>query len=265
MKGDGLPCITKWDVENYMQWSTEMELILRIKGCLAAVYQVGRPANEPVEPTLAGTGVGAAGRGSDGTGSAGSAADANAVGAAAAAATASLAAAVRMEELARSTLALSFKPHFLATFLRHPMARGAWKALANEFRSRGPARVMNLRRELHGINMGLGDSVVWYFNRGKSLPWELGALGVPIDDKQLVASLLLGLGGTFTMTVTILTTQPGVTMELAQETMLAAEARMSLDKSAHWREDVGSALALADDGRSKTQGNRFREDIHCFK
>jgi len=30
MKGDGLPRITKWDVEDYMQWSTEMEIILRV-------------------------------------------------------------------------------------------------------------------------------------------------------------------------------------------------------------------------------------------
>jgi len=265
MTGDGLPRITKLDVENYMQWSIEMEHILRIKGCWAAVDPAGRPANEPVDPTLAATGVGAAGRGSDGTGSAGSAADANAVGAAAAAAAASLAAAVRMEELARSTLALSVKPHHLATFQRHPTARGAWEALANEFRSCGPARVMNLRRELHGIKMGRGESVVRYFNRGKSLAWELGALGVPIDDKQLVASLLLGLGGKFTMTATILTAQPDVTMEHAQETMQAAEARMSLDKGADRREDAGSALALSDGGRPKTQGNRFRKDIRCFK
>jgi len=88
-----------------------MEHILRMKGYWAAVDPAGLPAIETVDPTLAATGVGAAGRGSDETGSAGSTADANAVGAAAAAAAASLAAAVRMEELARSTLALSVMPH----------------------------------------------------------------------------------------------------------------------------------------------------------
>jgi len=209
MTGAGLPHITKLDVETYMQWSIEMKHILQIKGSWAAVDPAGRPANEPVDPTLV---VGVAGRRSDGTGNAGSAADANAVGAAAAAAAASLAAAVRMEELARSTLALSVKPHHLAPFHRHPTTRGAWDALANEFRSRSVARVMNLRRELHGIKIGRGESVVRYFNRGKSLSWELGALGVPIDNKKLVASLLLGLRGKFTMTATILTAQPDVTM-----------------------------------------------------
>jgi len=122
-----------------------------------------------------------------------------------------------------------------------------------------------MRRELQGIKMGCGEPVVRFFNWGKSLKWELGALGVPIDDKQLVASLLFGLSGKFTMTATILTAQPNVTMEHAQETMQAAEARMSLDKSADRREDVGPALALADGGRPKTQGNRFCKDIRCFK
>jgi len=264
MTGDGLLRIPKVDVENYMQWSIEMEHILRMKGYWAAVDPAGLPAIETVDPTLAETGVGAAGRRSDGTGSAGSTADANAVGAAAAAAAASVAAVVRMEELARSTLALSVKPHHLATLQRHPTARGAWEALSNELRSRGPARVVNMRRELQGIKMGCGEPVVRFFNRGKSLTWELGALGVPIDDKQLVASLLLGLGGKFTMTATILTAQPDVTMEHAQETMQAAEERMSLDKSADRREDVGPTLALADGGRPKTQGNRFCKDIRCF-
>lgn len=88
---------------------------------------------------------------------------------------------------------------------------------------------------------------------------------MPIDDKQLVASLLLGLGGKFTMTATILTAQPDVAMEQAQETMQAAEARMSLDKGADRREDAGSALELSDGGRPKTQGNRIRKDIRCFK
>lgn len=78
----------------------------------------------------------------------------------------------------------------MATFRLNPTARGAWEALEREFRSRGPARMVNLRRQLATLKLLRHESVVRYFNRARTLAWELQALGAPVDDQQLVTTIL---------------------------------------------------------------------------
>jgi len=114
-----------------------------------------------------------------------------------------------------SLIVLNVMPHQLSTFLRHATARGACEALEREFRSRGPARMLNLRRELTTLKMGRNDSVVRYFNRGEALFWELEALGAYVGDEQLVTALLVGLQGKYDLVATVLAVQPGITVEMA--------------------------------------------------
>lgn len=99
------------------------------------------------------------------------------------------------EEQAMSLIVLNVKPHYLSTFCRHATARGAWEALEREFRSRDPARILNLLRELTTPKMGRSESVVRYFNRSRALFWELEGPGAEVGDEQLFTVLLVGLQG----------------------------------------------------------------------
>lgn len=237
MQGDGIPRIYKLDVDNYLQWSIEIEHVLRLKGCWDAVAPVagvriaGIQAGGMVEDAL----------GAD------------------------------REQRAMSTMALTVKPHHLATFRLHPTARGVWEALERDFRSRGPARMLNLRRELANLRMPRDESILRYFNRGKTLAWEISSLGDPTDDAHLVTSLLMGLPKKYEVTATVLSAQPELTVQRAQEQLQAAEARLALDARTHdgqRAKDKGNALAAAEGGRKGRRGDRGqqyrRRDVRCY-
>lgn len=102
MQGDGIPRILKLDFENYLQWSIEIEHVLRLKGCWDAVAPV---AGVEIEGVQAGDMV-------------------------------KDALSADREQRAMSTVALTVEPHHLATFRLHSTARGVWEALERDFRSR---------------------------------------------------------------------------------------------------------------------------------
>jgi len=56
MSNDSVPRVAELDVQNYVQWSTESEHIMRFKGCWQAVDRAGQAALAPFSP-----GAGAAG------------------------------------------------------------------------------------------------------------------------------------------------------------------------------------------------------------
>jgi len=141
MTGDGVPRVTKLDTDNYSQWAVEIEHIMRFKGCWVAVASKA-DSNPHVGPTLPRV---------DGEVDAGADASTDAGSSAAHAAAVKLAsdtaeAEALKDEQAMSLIVQNVKPHHLSTFRRHATARGAWDALEREFRSRGPARMVNLRR-----------------------------------------------------------------------------------------------------------------------
>jgi len=126
MTGDGVPRIAKLDDTNYLQWSTEIEHLMRFKCCWAAVdpARVGTPAGgaavtrpAPTDEADATSGVHSGSTSGEPT--------AGELG--------------RLDEQAMSLMVLNVKPHHMPTFRRHPTARGAWAALAQAFRSRGLA------------------------------------------------------------------------------------------------------------------------------
>ena len=250
MTGDGVTRITKLDDNNYLQWSTEIEHLMRFKGCWAAVdpARVWTPSGGAAGTRAAPKDEADATSAVDG-GSTSGAPTAGELG--------------RLDEQAMSLMVLNVKPHHMPTFRRHPTARGAWAALAQAFRSRGPARALNLRREMAGLRMRRDESVVRYFSRGKELAWELTELGSDIEDAQLVPALLAGLPSKYELTATVLAMQPGLTVETAQEQLQAAEARLGLDHKADRVAEVANALAAA--GLADRRVRRGRERRRCYK
>jgi len=152
----------------------------------------------------------------------------------------------------------------MPTFRRHPTAQGAWAALSQALRSRGTARALNLRRELTGMKMQRGETIMRYFNRGKELVWELVELVDAITDAQLVTALLAGLLPKYELMATVLTMQPGLTVETAQEQLQAAESRLGLDQMAGKIGEVANALAATHVGaRPERRGRELRRCYKC--
>jgi len=259
MTGDGVPRVTKLDTDNYLQWAVEIEHIMPFKGCWVAVSPEA-DSTPPVGPTPLRV---------DGEVDAGADASADAGSSAAHAAAVKLASDTAetealKEEQAMYLIVLQVKPHHLSTFLRHATAREGCEALEREFRSRGPARMLNLRRELTTLKMGRNDFVVRKFNRSGALFWELEAVGADVGDEQLVTALLVGLQGKYDLVATVLAVQPGITVEMAQEQLQATETRLGLIKGA----DVGGALTAADKARPRAKnrgGLRDMADMRCYE
>lgn len=224
MSNDSVPRVAKLDVHNYMQWSTELEHVMRFKGCWPAIEPTGTSAGAPppqtgetVLPGEPGTATGT-GAGDD-------------------ASTAALAATMdqsakeaRAEQQALSLIMLSVKPQHYVMVRLAGTARAAWAALAEEFRSTDRARVMNLRTEVNTIKMGTRESAVEYFNRGRALVWELNMLGVIIVDEHLLSALLTGLDDKFAQQKEILANMDELDLDKALVKLRAGETRMRAEK-----------------------------------
>ena len=111
--------------------------------------------------------------------------------------------------------------------------------------------------------MQCGETVVRYFNRGMELVWELMELGDAITDVQLITALLAGLLPKYELTATVLTMQPGMTVETAQEQLQAAESRLGLEQIAGKIGEVANALAATHLGPRPER--RGRERRRCYK
>ncbi|KAK1865108.1 hypothetical protein I4F81_007643 [Pyropia yezoensis] len=158
----------------------------------------------------------------------------------------------KMERQAMSLLVLSVKPHHMATVRRNPTARMSWEALGRGFRSRGPTRMINLRRELSTMRMGWSETVLRYFNRGKTITWELQELGAEVDDNQLMTALLVGVYTKYELTATVLASQAHLTLDEAQESLQAAEVRLGMDrKTDHLLGTPGVGARLPDEVRRR--------------
>lgn len=180
MSHDSVPRVAKLVVHNYMQWSTELEHIMRFKGCWTAVDPVVTVAGTaPPPPQTGGTGLAGAPAGVPAAGT-GTGTDATT----GVSATTELLTAKkdRAEQQALSLIILNVKPQHFVMVRVAETARAAWAALKDEFRSTDRARVMNLRTEVNTTKMGSSESAVEYFNSGRAVVWELNMLGVIIVD-----------------------------------------------------------------------------------
>ncbi|KAK1861174.1 hypothetical protein I4F81_003758 [Pyropia yezoensis] len=211
MQGEVAPRITKLDTDNYLQWSIEIEHTLRLKGCWEAVAPPDL-ADPVAHMALAAGGEGGAAVGAQ-TGEQPSSEELT-----------------RMERQAMSLLVLSVKPHHMATIRRNPTVRVAWEALGRGFRSRGPARMINLRRELSTMRMGRSETVLRYFNRGKTIAWELQELSAEVDGNQLMTALLVGVHAKYELTATVQASQAHLTLyEVQLRKATATEEAAQLD------------------------------------
>jgi len=295
--GDAAPRVTaKLDATNCLQWSYEMEHTLRYRGLWGMVVPLG---TSEAEPTIAGQPLGGE-RGMSGaidplgqdkseelTGVAGSADDQAKIKTRAVAAAEwqvqalaeqeaqSAAVTARREQdlregQARAFIMMHVKAHHAGRLRGARTARAVWEALEDQFRSRGPAREINLRHRLSTIGMNDKEPVVAYFNRGWTLAWELEEVGAGVTDRTLRAALLAGLPEKFSMTVEVLQANRAMTLEETLEDLQAAEERLALvrqRKKSERRHGGSAALAATgerDAGRDAEEEQRWKK-ARCYR
>lgn len=168
-----------------------------------------------------------------------------------------------------SMLIMNVEAMHLITFRIHLTARGAWEALARRFRSRAPARTLSLRRKINTVRMAAGEDILTFVGRAQAIVWELGALGVVIDDEHLLSVVLSGISRAHSDTRHVLSLQRGLSLDDALEALWASEARDALDLSERRRvgDGRGSALVAEDRGGgapASDQLERHRLASACF-
>jgi len=271
VSNDSVPRVAKLDVHNYLQWSTELEHIMRFKGCWPAVDPTGKAA--AAAPALFSPGVGAGGTvPSPAPGPAAVAVPGLNLDDAAVASAAALQQTKddRMEQQAMSLIMLNVKPQHYVMVRSAGTARAAWAVLSEAFRSSDRARVMNLRTEVNTIFMGPKEAAVEYFNRGRALVWELHVLGVALDDEHLLSALLSGLDPKFDYTKEVLANLDDLTLDKALVKLRAAETRMTAGRQRR-ATPVKVALAAAgddtaDEAKPRRSTNTKRvERRRCFR
>lgn len=99
----------------------------------------------------------------------------------------------------------SITEDILATLVGATTARDAWRTLEKMFSSASRARVMQVRMQLNMIQKD--SSIADYFGQVKRLSDTLAAIGKRLEDEELIAYLLRGLGPDYDALVTSITTR----------------------------------------------------------
>lgn len=272
MASEGVTRVVKLGSDKYIQWSLQIEHLMKSKRCWGAIsppppISLGLSTATARPPPEAGAVDDAACQAAD-------ILTAAAAAAAAASGTTRPATTSDAEKEAQAMvlMVMNVEQQHYATFRVHPSARGAWEALANCCRSRGPARALNLRRQLNMIKMAHGEDPVTYFNRAQTITWELGMLGINIDDGHLLSALLSGLPPKHHDARRFLSLQRGLIVDEAPEDLMAAEAREELEGGEVKGKSDGIALAAARPyPRDPAKEEQFHKDrraracFHCHK
>ncbi|XP_031266817.1 uncharacterized protein LOC116125231 [Pistacia vera] len=95
----------------------------------------------------------------------------------------------------------SLSPAVVSTIYGLETSRLAWQALGTRFAAPSTSRISLIKRKLQSLQQG-SMSCQSFFDEVKSLADELAAVGKPIDDSDLILSILNGLNSSFHSFVT---------------------------------------------------------------
>ena len=87
---------------------------------------------------------------------------------------------------------LTLSPQVLSMVVRQNSAEAVWKTLEQRFTSTSRANVLNLKIELHNLKKG-GESISSYLQKVKNTRDKLIAVGILIDNEELLHIILKGL------------------------------------------------------------------------
>ncbi|KAG9444531.1 hypothetical protein H6P81_015871 [Aristolochia fimbriata] len=134
----------------------------------------------------------------------------------------------RVDQTIQSWILSTLSPGALGQLLGLTTAHTMWVSLEQAYASSLHSRVLQLRLELQNLKRGT-LSILEYLERGKSIADNLSAAGQPVDQEDLVAYILNGLGSEyepFIMSVTA-RTDP-LSLESLQSMLLSQEHRLNV-------------------------------------
>ena len=109
-----------------------------------------------------------------------------------------------LDEQALGLIGLNVEDHHMKTVLESSTACEAWTAFQDMYKAASHARRMQLKAELHDLQINSGESVAKYASRVTVLRDHLVAAGSTVDEDDLVLSMLGGLTIDFKTVVTII-------------------------------------------------------------
>jgi hypothetical protein len=163
---------------------------------------------------------------------------------------------------ARALIILSVKDYHLSLVENATTAKAAWGLLKDAFKARIKARRLQLSRELHALRKLPKESLSEYIGRVRRLRDELTQAGEPMDEDNVVCSLLAGLPERYSMVAAILTsaTAPLKLDEAFKQLLAVEQAPKSLEvQELEEQEEVKAFTAT----RGKKVGNDSRVCYYC--
>lgn len=161
-------------------------------------------------------------------------------------------------EKALATIGMYVSNPFLPTLASCETAHEAWHTLEANFRAKGNARKLELRRMLNTIQKFANESMATYVGRMKSIKNQLAAIGYEVGETEAVWSMLAGLPEEYEATIAIIETMDEEELDLdtALAKLLPTEERIRAKTAA--RLEANQDLALhAGRGRAKRFGARW--------
>jgi hypothetical protein len=130
-------------------------------------------------------------------------------------------------------------------------AKEAWDALKQLYTATSNGRHLQLRRELHSLQQSPSEAVTQYVGRALSLQQQLCAAGFPVDEQDVVISILAGLSKDFEM----LTVALGMTnIPIRLNELLA---KLIQEEQRHARHDEAEKTAYLASGSSRPAPSTF--------
>uniref|UniRef100_A0A2N9GJJ1 Retrovirus-related Pol polyprotein from transposon TNT 1-94-like beta-barrel domain-containing protein n=1 Tax=Fagus sylvatica TaxID=28930 RepID=A0A2N9GJJ1_FAGSY len=155
----------------------------------------------------------------------------------------------------------TLSPTALSLVVGQTTAHGVWSILEKRYTSASRSNILNLKMELHNIKKESTDSVNTYLQKIKEVRDRLGAVGVQVDNEEILHIVLKGLPYEYHALCTAIRTRNDATSFEDVHVLLTAEEH-SLKNSIDLSKDHSHMALLANVNRNNTlftqSGNRGR-------
>ena len=145
-------------------------------------------------------------------------------------------------------------------------AHDAWSRLEGHFEKKSLANKLFLRRRFFTAKMEEGDDVLEHINKIKTLAEQLDAVGAPVNEDDLVITLLDSLSKSYTFLITALESRADslswelVTSRLLHEDLKRKEQSGGIDGAAH---SHSQAFMTTENGRRKGRQAPMKTNSAC--
>ena len=133
-----------------------------------------------------------------------------------------------VDQKAKAVVTLHLRPHLLKLLKEDHTTLESLEKIKQHFAGRNVVRVVQLRRELAALRMGADETVARYFDRATELRDKLELAGSPVEEKDLVITILAGLTDSYNFVVEAISAEDlniGDTLSRLQSTEARLKAK----------------------------------------